>query len=198
MDRAGRGGSGWAAPYGDQVRWDALFSDLEAQLAAAGAPVDDPERVRAELARAELSDRLRGQTGAPLRLHLRDGHVVAGSLLEATPAWVLLEAPPRQVLVPLPALAWVAGLSPALAPPAGLVERRLGLGSALRALARDRAAVQLRLTAAVLDGTIDRVGADHLDLAEHAVGEARRAGSVRAVLTVPFASLLAVASRPVG
>jgi hypothetical protein len=44
----------------------------------------------------------------------------------------------------------------------------------------------------MLTGTIDRVGADYLDLAEHAPDEPRRAGSVRAKRTVPFAAILFV------
>jgi hypothetical protein len=41
-------------------------------------------------------------------------------------------------------------------------------------------------------GTIDRVGRDFLDLAEHAVDDARRAESVRSVRTVPFGAVVAV------
>jgi hypothetical protein len=44
-------------------------------------------------------------------------------------------------------------------------------------------------------GTIDGVGADHLDLAEHLEGLPRRRENVRAVATVPFAALVAVESR---
>ena len=46
----------------------------------------------------------------------------------------------------------------------------------------------------VLPGTIDRVGADHLDLAEHGRGELRRAAAVRQVRLVPLAALVAVRS----
>jgi hypothetical protein len=53
----------------------------------------------------------------------------------------------------------------------------------LRHLARDRAAVVLRLrSGAEVAGTVDRVAADHLDLAVHPADERRpRGGPVRAV-----------------
>ena len=70
------------------------------------------------------------------------------------------------------------------------------LGYALRALSRDRATVQVSVQGGgPLLGTIDAVGADHLDLAEHLDGLPRRRENVRAVATVPFAALVAVESR---
>ena len=81
--------------------------------------------------------------------------------------------------------------------PAGRVARRFALGAALRALSRDRATVGVTLLGGgpVLVGTIDAVGADHLDLAEHAEGLPRRRENVRGVTTVPFGALLVVESR---
>jgi hypothetical protein len=46
----------------------------------------------------------------------------------------------------------------------------------------------------VLAGTFDRVAADHVDLAEHPAGEARRAGAVRQVRLLPLAALGAIRS----
>ena len=61
---------------------------------------------------------------------------------------------------------------------------------ALGAVSRDRAAVELcdvdgRMTV----GTVDVVGADHLEVAEHAADETRRPGNVTAVALLPYASL---------
>jgi hypothetical protein len=181
--------------YGERVRWEQLFADLEAQLAGAGAErglVADLER--AEVARTPLADRIRAHAGAEVRLRLRDGSALAGIVVEAAPAWLLLREGAQDVLVPAAALAGVSGLSRAVAPPAGQVARRLGLGEALRALARDRTPVRLLLDGGAVTGTVDRVGADHLDLAEHPVEELRRAAAVRGVLAVPFAVVLAVRS----
>jgi hypothetical protein len=63
-------------------------------------------------------------------------------------------------------------------------------------LARDRTPVAVVLTSGdVLTGTIDRVGEDFVELAEHPVDEPRRAGSVRAVRLLPLSALAAVRSR---
>ena len=175
------------------MRWEALFADLEAQLAAA-SPVEHADLERAEVARTPLGDRVRAHVGATLRLRLRDGTALSGTLCEAGAGWLLLDVERAAVLVPGSAVTTVGGLSRAVAAPAGQVERRLGLGSVLRALARDRAPVRVQVEAAVLTGTVDRVGADHLDLAVHPTGEARRPSAVREVVTVPFAALLSVRS----
>ena len=93
-----------------------------------------------------------------------------------------------------------SGLPARSAPPsaagsAGQARLRLGLGVALRALARDRAPVVVHLTGgATVEGTLERVGADFVELTEHPAAEIRpRAGG--AVRTLPFAALAMVRSR---
>lgn len=146
------------------MRWEALFADLEGRLAAAGsaaALADVPELTRAEHASVDLAGRLRAADRATLLL--RDGRRLSGLLVEVAGEWLLLDVAGRQVLVPLSALVAVADLGERVTPATG-VGRRLGLGHALRALARDRAVVQVATTAAVLVGRLGRVGADHLDV----------------------------------
>lgn len=185
-------------PYRDRVRWDALFDDLEAQLdreRAAELGAEVAERSRAGWAATSLADRLRAHVGAPVRLLLDGGHRVSGTCTDAAVEWFAVDEGASAALVPVAAVAAVAGLGRPVARPAGQVLRRLGLGHALRALARDRAGVQLVTSAGELTGTIDRVGADHLDLAEHPAGEARRPDAVRSVQAVPFSALRVVRSR---
>jgi transcription termination factor Rho len=79
----------------------------------------------------------------------------------------------------------------------GAVEQRLDLRYALRRLVRDRAAVEVVLVdGTVVAGTFDRVAADHVDLAQHAPDEARRARAVRQVLLLPLSALALVRVEP--
>lgn len=184
------------------VRWQSLFDDLEAQLAAAAAAElagEVAERSRIEAGRVRLSDRLAVAPGVQVALTVTGGEVVRGTLAEAGVDWLLLdEGSGRQALVPLVALLGLTGLGAHTAVPGtqGEVARRLDLRHALRGLARGRVGVALTLTdGSTVTGTLDRVGADHLDLAEHGADEARRPAAVRAVRLVPLAALALVRSR---
>lgn len=150
------------------MRWDALFADMELQLEAAERQdrVDEvAEITRAERAGIGLVDRLRGGHDGSVTLGLRDGTAVRGTLAGTGSGWVLVSDGGRERLVPLAAVVTVAGLGTTVAPEPGRVARRLGLGHALRAIARDRSLVQVRVPGAVHQGRIDAVGADHMELA---------------------------------
>ena len=132
-----------------------------------------------------------------MTVHLPGAEVLRGRLRDAGADWLLLEeGTGRDVLVPLANLLGVTGLGAQTAvPDDGAVAKRLDLRWALRGLARSRAGVTLGLVdGAVLTGTLDRVSADHLDLAEHAPDEPRRAGTVRQVRLVPLAALASIRS----
>ena len=63
----------------------------------------------------------------------------------------------------------------------------MSFGFVLRDLVRRRLAVTVHLRdGAALSGTIDRAGADHLDLALHDPGSPRRAASVTGFRMIPF------------
>jgi hypothetical protein len=182
------------------VRWQALFDDLEAQLDAAAAAElqgEVAERTRLEQGRVAAGDRLAAAGGADVAVLVPGAGVVRGTLLDAGVDWLLLAEPPgREVLLPLAAVLSVSGLPRGAAPPDdGPVGRALDLRRALRGLVRDRAGVAVVLRdGTTLTGTLDRVGADHVDLAEHAPGEARRAGLVRGVRLLPLPALALVRS----
>ncbi len=180
-------------------RWDALFADLEAQAAAADhaeRAAEIEERTRGELAGLGTVDRLRAADGTPLRLRVSGGRSLRGVVRRVGPDWLLLgEDAGREAIVPLAGVLGVRGLSRYSAVPvtAGAVASRLGLRSALRGVARDRLPVRLELSDGTgLDATIDRVGADFVEAAVHAPGEARRRHDVAEVELVPFAALTAV------
>jgi hypothetical protein len=185
----------------ERVRWEGLFADLEGQLAAEARRELDSEvaeRTRRERALVDLSGRVGAAVGRRLGVALRGGRRVEGRLVDHGDGWLLLEtdrsSPGREVLVPLDVVVTLTGLPTGAK--AARVARRFGVGYALRALARDRATVALLLVGGgELVGTIDVVGADHVELAEHAEGEPRRRRNVRRSVTVPATALLAVESR---
>jgi len=178
------------------MRWERLFADLEAQLAAAEAAAEESEvadRSRREAATLSLVDRLRASVGAPVQVRVGGAGVVEGVLREVGSQWLLLAEPAgTEALVPAAGVMAVSGLSTWSAAPgsAGPLFTRLGIGSALRAVARDRSAVTVTLAdGSALSGTLDRVGADFVEVSAHAPGEPRRAGAVHGVRTVPVAAI---------
>ena len=177
------------------MRWDALFADLEAQAeasASAALASEVAERTRAEWAGVRLLDRILSHRDRELTWFLADGEAVTGTAAELGADWALLRAGARETLVPLGAVSAVSGL-PASAPSGGQtgLARRLALPVVLRGLARDRTPVRLYLTGGgVITGTLDRVGADHVDVAVHPSEEPRRRESVLEVRTVVLAALV--------
>lgn len=185
------------------MRWDRLFDDLEAQAAAANAREFDSEvadRIRAEQGRLRLADRLRSVEGHRVDLAVLGAGTVSGILRRVGAGWLLLAAAPEpEVLVSLAAVGAVGGLSAATesARDRGAVEDAFDLRKALRGLAVDRAAVRVVLMdGTAFDGTLDRAGADYVELAEHPVGEPRRQGTVRSVRTVVIDAVALVARTP--
>ncbi|MES2092901.1 MAG: hypothetical protein V4531_03685 [Actinomycetota bacterium] len=195
------------------MRWDNLFDDLEGQLEQElGAEETDlrAEEERLRLGRLALRDRLMalycGVEAGPVRVTLTDG-----SNLDLSPRtfgrdWISGDlvgqsARNAQFILPLHAIsgilltrAQVADSLTDVAPPEsdrGL-SRRLGLAFVLRDLCRRRQSVELVLGDGVITGTIDRVGRDHLDLAVHEAGTARRESLVSHYRLVPFSRLLVV------
>ena len=186
------------------MRWEDLFADLEGELEAlerAELAGEVADRTRREQARIGLGDRVRASQGADVTVRCLGGHVLTGRVRDSGPDWLLLveQTGRRQLMVALPAVVTVTGLGAASDVPGrqGEVARRLDLRWALRGLTRSRTGVRLLLgDASTLTGTLDRVGSDHLELAEHPAGEPRRARDVRAVVMVPLAALCAVVSEP--
>ena len=179
--------------YGGRMRWEALFEDLESQLDAARAAdrvAEVAERTRVERASVTLGDRLRAARGTRVTLRLRDGEAISGELVELADQWVLLAEGSRRWLVPTAAVGWVGGLAWHAVTGGGQVARRLSLGHALRALARDRVHVRVQAQGVELAGRIDAVGTDHVDV----VVVVPEGGRVGAVWTVRFDALEVVRS----
>jgi hypothetical protein len=167
------------------VRWDALFADMELQAEALQAEVREAhvaELTRAERASVHLVDRLRSGVGTSVDLLVRTGDRVGGVVLDVAAGWVLLEDGRREHLVPLAGLVSVRGASPVAAAGLDSALRRLGLGHALRALARDRCLVRCETVGGAVVGRVDAVGSDHVDIGIADPADGRPTGVQEAVL----------------
>lgn len=176
--------------YRVPMRWHDLFADLERQFdAALAAGLDDrtADLTRAERAGVALTDRLRAAVGSDLAVVVRSGLRLDGVLLDAAPTWLLLTGRGREHLVPVDAVVGVERLGVQAAPPPTEVVRRLGLAHALRGIARDRSLVRVHhVHAGTVDGRVQAVGADHLDLGVAHADSGRPSGELR---TLTFSGL---------
>ena len=191
------------------MRWDQLFDDLEGQLERelTAEEVDlEAEEERLRLGRLSVRDRLVALQEAgesAVSLLLTGGLRVSLRPVTFGRDWFsadLLDGSSRrgQCIVPLDSIAGItldrqqiaASLHPREASGGHpSLSSRLGLTFVLRDLCRRRRPVDLVLADAVLHGTIDRVGRDHLDLAVHEAGAVRREGSVAEYRVIAFAAI---------
>ncbi len=179
------------------MRWDKFFDDLAGQASSAmGAELlgEVEERSRDEVGRLSLATRLAGSSAHPLTVDLVDGASVTGRPLDVGDGWLCLASAADEVIVPLPALAgirWATRVSGAADGSPGA--SGFGLRPVLRALVRRRVYVRLSTRGgSTAGGTLEGVGADHVELAEHPADRPRRADEVRAFRLVPFDALLTV------
>ncbi|KIC68423.1 hypothetical protein AB0284_01230 [Pseudarthrobacter phenanthrenivorans] len=187
------------------MRWDALFNDMESQLAEADRLALETEvndRARAEMVGLPLEDRLRATIGCRIGVHLLCGDSIQGELLHAGADALVLDAGRHQVLIPYWAAARYTGLGRHMRAENSRVRRSLGFAHSLRSLARDRSELVVTIGGGAgmtrLAGVIDRVGSDYLDLAAVVPGEARRSGSVGQVSAIPFSVVAMVRSNNSG
>ena len=187
------------------MRWDRFFDDLEGQLASeweAERAALDTEAERLRLSRVALRERLamledRERDAAPPSFEIVDGSVLSAEVTGVGADWVALQAA-RSVAVLLPFTAITAIAMPhsdvlRSARPAtsrSALAGRMTFGFVVRDLVRRRVAVGVHLTQGrMLTGTVDRAGADHLDLALHDPGSPRRASEVTGYRIVPFSAV---------
>jgi hypothetical protein len=195
------------------MRWDKLFDDLETQLEheLTAEEIDlGVEEERLRLGRLSLRDRI----VAVLEQHPRSlltATLVGGDRVRLRPDavgrdWLSAEVehggtPSARCIVPLGAVTSLtltgdqvrASLASAPEEAPATLSQRLGITFVLRDLCRRRRAVDLVLTGgAGIHGTIDRVGRDHLDIAAHERGVARRDRAVTDYRIVSLASLVMV------
>lgn len=187
------------------MRWDALFNDMESQLAEADRLALDSEiseRTRAEMVGVRLDHRLRAAVGYRIGVHLLCGESAQGELTHAGADALVLAEDRHQALIPYAAAARYVGLGRYVRAEGSAVRASIGLAHSLRALARDRAELSVTVGGVAgpvrLAGVIDRVGKDYIDLATVIPGEARRTQSVGQVSAIPFAALAIIRSHKAG
>ncbi len=183
------------------VRWEQLFDDLEGQAVAseqADLDAEVADRTRIEVARLGFGDRLRAAIGSRIELSLGAAGTISGELSRTGPGWLLLTGDRgAQVVVTEDAVGAADGLPSLTDAPGsgGAVESRLDLGFVLRSIARDRVPVRVVLRdGSSRVGTIDRVGADFIDLAEHPADEPRRPAEVARRSAIRLAAIAMVRS----
>ena len=198
------------------MRWERLFDDLEAQLSAdvtRELVAEVADRTRRERALVGMHERFAAAADrAVVEIRVAGVGLLRGLVTGSGPDWVLLDhrveaavsvvpatgsgsaRVDRPMLVPTHAIRSVTGLGGA--EQTGAVAKGFGLGSALRAVSRDRAVVDvIDADGAVVTGTIDSVGQDYLEVAEHSADLPRRAENVLAVRAIPFAGVAMVRRR---
>lgn len=191
-----------AVAYAGAMRWNALFEDMEAQLAEAETLAFESEvseRSRADVALVGLADRLRGSLGGAIGVHLVSGSTFTGALSHVGAESLVVDEVAHQVLVPFSAVSHYSGIGRIAVCEPSAVRAKVGLASALRGLARDRAPLTVLLARGEsgeqrIPGVIDRVGRDFIDLAVTPPGESRRASRILDIATVPFGALRALRS----
>jgi hypothetical protein len=183
------------------MRWEErlldVFDDLEQQaegLALAERDAEVSELGRAEYAHVDFASRLHASVGHEVTLVVAGMGHIEGRIVRVGVDWMLADDGQHEWILRTAALAHVRGLSElAVGEQNRSVSARVGVGSALRAVAESRGAVVLhRLDGGLVRGQLRRVGADFVELwvSEHA--EAWTPGPEGHVEVVPFASLAAV------
>lgn len=181
------------------MRWDHLFDDLEAQLlqaARSDALAEVADLTRHERAQVGWFDRVAAGIGASIHCVTLAGQV-EGRITDLGQDWLIVDEPGRgSAIVAAAAVVSIGGL-PRTSDQAVTAARRFGLGVALRAISRDRGVVAVHdLAGGVWVGTIDFVGADHLEIAVHPADAVRRNVAVTAKRIVPWHGIAIVRRIP--
>jgi hypothetical protein len=179
-----------------------VFDELEAEFEAGLRLEAEQEAVaalRAGMGETVLWEQLARRVGIQAVAHV-GAHRFRGTMLASYPEFLVLRAddgaehlvrPGPAVSVGLPSEP--SSLRPVPAAPA----HRYQFALALRELARRREPVRVDLAdGSRVDGTIEAVGSDYLEIAEHDPGEARRRAAVKARRFVGFDAVAAVTLPP--
>jgi hypothetical protein len=175
-----------------------LLADLDGEFDALQRQQDERaavEALRARLGETPLWEQIARRVDHEVTVRLGDTNLVGVVVAGYRDFFALRDGSEEHLirLGPHVSLAFPTRSTRPLGPaPTGLT-RCFTLMLALRELARRREPVRLRLADGNLaTGTIEAVGSDYLELAEHDPGEARRATAVRARRFVGLAAVVLV------
>lgn len=199
------------------MTWEALFDDLTSGLESEWEyerAAREAEQLRLHIARLTAHERFAALAAdrRPATLMLRDGRALAGDLVGVGADWVALHhaGPAALHLVPEAAIVSVvtdtATLRACLPPTAASgasdaasLTTRMTFGYIARDLARRRVPVFVHADGGWQHhGTIDRAGADHLDIAVHDRDVPRRSSAVRTAHLLAFAHVTSITIEPGG
>jgi hypothetical protein len=192
------------------MRWDHLFDDLagqlEHELSAEEADLHKEEE-RLRLGRLGVRERIvalkrtRDRSLSDVGVVLKNGLRIRLNPITVGRDWMagdLDGSRDAQAVVPFDAIQSIElrddQVEPSLAAdePQPDLSSRLGLPFLLRDLCRRRVAVRIDTLGVSVTGTIDRVGRDHVDLAEHDLDTPRRRDAVRGVRLVRLDQVVVV------
>ena len=179
-----------------------VFDDLEAEFEAGlrrEAEQETTAAVRAELGSTVLWEQLARRVDSQVVAYAGT-RTFRGRVAASYPEFLVLQAADgaEHLIRYGPAASFaVPAEPPALRPTPGPAVRRHQFALALRELARRREPVKVALVDGTgVDGTIEAVGSDYLEVAEHDLGEVRRRAAVRARRFLAFAAIVAVSLPP--
>lgn len=178
--------------YSGAMRWEALFADLEGELAA--QRWEEIEATAAELTRGEraqisLGQRLQSAVGSEVRVGLAHGGSVTMTLQSAAPQWLGGYDGAGSLIVATHAIETVDADLNRAAPPEAYHRVGASFSAVCRSLSRRRETVSISSVSGrvLAEGRIDVVGADYLEIAPALSWDgSRRRGSRRAL---PFAAI---------
>ena len=175
-----------------------VFDELEAEFEAGlrrEAEQESMAAVRAELGATVLWEQLARRVGSETVV-LAGPRAFRGTVVASYPEFLVLRATDGAEHLIRHGSAVSVALAPeppSLRPTPAATTRRYQFALALRELARRREPIRALLADGTsCDGTIEAVGSDYLEIAEHDLGEARRRGAVRARRFIGFAAVVAV------
>ena len=178
-----------------------VFEELEAEFEAGlrrEAEQETVAAIRAQMGATTLWEQLARRVGTDA-VARAGSRVIRGTLVASYPDFLVLqdlEGGQHLVRADATSLALPPGQA-GLQPAPGAAAHRFHFALALRELARRREPVRVELLDGnTVTGTVEAVGSDYLELAEHEAGEARRETAVRARRFAAFAAIAFVSLLP--